>query len=140
MSLYDEDVVLWAEQNALAVLEGRFSDVDRINVAEELRDVGRGEARAVRSNLVQVLVHMLKSKYQSGMQTRSWETSLVEHRRRLGIELRNSPSLRARLPELVSEAYSIATARAARQTRMALSVFPVECEFSVEEVVAPEDL
>lgn len=135
MSLYETDVVGWAEHNAKALLERRFDDVDWDNVAEEILDVGRSEANGLRSQLFQVLVHMLKVKYQPGKHERSWDMSILEHRDRAQIRLRDNPSLKPRLDDIMLDAYRLARARASKQTGIDLSMFPVECPFTSSEVL-----
>lgn len=62
--LYNRDALAWSEQQAdllrrLARGE-RVNDVDWDHVVEEIEDVGLSELNAVRSYLLQILVHLLK--------------------------------------------------------------------------------
>lgn len=64
-SLYDDDIVTWAEQQAaalraLATRSDLSNAVDWENVAEEIESVGRSHIRAVHNLLVQTLAHLLK--------------------------------------------------------------------------------
>ncbi|MBX9931832.1 MAG: DUF29 domain-containing protein [Methylobacterium sp.] len=64
-SLYDDDIVTWAEQQAAAVRElARRPDLSNMldweNVAEEIESVGRSHIRAVEGLLIQTLAHLLK--------------------------------------------------------------------------------
>jgi len=64
-SLYDDDIVTWAEEQAVALgaLAARpdlSNTVDRENVAEEIESVGPSRVQAVESLLAQVLCHLLK--------------------------------------------------------------------------------
>ncbi len=64
-SLYDADIVTWAEEQAaalraLAARSDLSNAVDWENVAEEIESVGRSQIRAVESLLAQVLAHLLK--------------------------------------------------------------------------------
>jgi hypothetical protein len=66
-SLYEHDVLVWAEQQAgllRRLAEGeRVNDaVDWPNVIEELQDVGLSELHACESLLRQALVHLLKAR------------------------------------------------------------------------------
>ena len=60
-----DDYYRWALEQAALIRAGRFSEVDIVNVAEEIEDVGKSELRAFRSNLEAILVHMLKWNYQA---------------------------------------------------------------------------
>ena len=63
-NLYDRDYYLWLLHTAQLISEGKFSEVDAANLIEEIEDMGRSEKRAIESNLVFVLLHLLKYKYQ----------------------------------------------------------------------------
>lgn len=63
--LYDDDPLLWSEQQAallrrLAAGEAVNAFVDWENVAEEIEAMGRSELAACRSLLGQAMLHMLK--------------------------------------------------------------------------------
>jgi hypothetical protein len=66
-ALYDDDILLWSEQQAEIVRKlGRTrrdlpNDFDVENVAEEVESVGRSELAAVESNLRLLLVHLIKA-------------------------------------------------------------------------------
>lgn len=65
-SLYDEDILLWSEQQAAAIrkLGQRRRDIsnalDIENVAEEIESVGRSELAAVKSYIRLILLHLIK--------------------------------------------------------------------------------
>src|SRR5437016_3040413 len=64
-SLYDDDILLWSEQQAevirrLATRRELSNELDIENVAEEIESVGRSELAAVESYLRPILVHLLK--------------------------------------------------------------------------------
>ncbi|WP_375464412.1 DUF29 family protein [uncultured Methylobacterium sp.] len=64
-SLYDDDIVTWAEQQAaglraLAARPELSNALDWENLAEEVESVGRSHVQAVESLLVQTLAHLLK--------------------------------------------------------------------------------
>jgi hypothetical protein len=63
-SLYDEDVLAWAEQQAAALRQlGSRRDLpnelDLSNVIEEIEDVGKSELHAVESLIENILIHLL---------------------------------------------------------------------------------
>lgn len=64
-TLYDEDILLWSEQQAEVIRRlGRArrapNDLDVENVAEEIESVGRSELAAVKSYLRLILLHLIK--------------------------------------------------------------------------------
>lgn len=75
-NLYERDYYLWLEHTAQLIKEGKFSEVDAANLIEEIEDMGRSEKRAVKSNLVVLLLNLLKYKYQPSKQSNSWKASI----------------------------------------------------------------
>ena len=73
--------------------------------------MGSHEKKAVKSNLVVVLKHLLKHQFQPRRRSRSWLSSIVEHRRRLRDDLATSPSLRGYAREQFEECYQDGAAR-----------------------------
>jgi hypothetical protein len=64
-TLYDDDILLWSEQQAAAIRRlGRTgpapNDLDVENVAEEIESVGRSELAAVKRYLRLILLHLVK--------------------------------------------------------------------------------
>ncbi len=64
-TLYDDDIVLWSEQQAAAIrrlretARGLPNELDIENVAEEIESVGRSELAAVESYVELILVHLV---------------------------------------------------------------------------------
>jgi Domain of unknown function DUF29 len=58
--LYDEDILLWSEQQADLLRRRAANSLDWDNLAEEIEDVGRSQLHAVQSHLVQAILHDLK--------------------------------------------------------------------------------
>jgi hypothetical protein len=82
-SLYDDDIVTWAEQQAstlraLACRPDLSNILDWENVAGEIESVGRSQISAVEQQLLQILIHVLK--YMSApraQSTRSWRVEVI---------------------------------------------------------------
>jgi Domain of unknown function DUF29 len=141
-SLYETDVVAWAERQAEALRAGRFDDLDLENLAEEIGDVSRREAEALESHLETVLMHLLKWRHDPDHRSRSWEGTIRLARHKTAKLLRDSPSLRPRLPALVEDAYPAARIRAGVDTGLAEQTFPAACPFSLDQITGdwlPED-
>ncbi len=135
MADYETDAYGWAMQTAAALRERRFDAVDWDSVAEEIEGVARSERSALRSNLMQILVHMLKFEYQPGMSGKSWDVSIREHRQRIQLSLSENPSLKPSLEKTLAQAYQLARTRASDQTGLPLSTFPKQCQWALKEVV-----
>jgi hypothetical protein len=133
-SLYETDVVAWAERQADALRAGRFDDLDLENLAEEIGDVSRREAEALESHLETLLMHLLKWRYDPDHRSRSWEGTIRVARHKTAKLLRDSPSLRPRLPALVEDAYPAARIRAGVETGLAEQTFPAACPFTLDQI------
>lgn len=139
-TLYDRDFYLWLEMTAMLLRKGKFSQLDMPNLIEEIEAMGRSEKEALESNLVVVLMHLLKYKYQPSIRSNSWKSSIREHRRRLKKALKNSPSLKPYLNEVFAEAYRDARDLAADETGLSLENFPLQSPFTIEETLNPDYL
>ena len=63
-TLYETDFHLWLEETAQALRDGNLERLDRENLLEEIQAMGRSDRRAIRRNLEQLLMHLLKWHYQ----------------------------------------------------------------------------
>jgi hypothetical protein len=83
-SLYDDDILLWSEQQA-DVIRGLAhsrrplpNELDIENVAEEIESVGRSELAAVESQLQNILLHLIKLWAESDSRaTRHWRAEIL---------------------------------------------------------------
>ncbi len=83
-TLYDDDILLWSEQQA-EIIRGLGAtrrdlpnELDVENVAEEIESVGRSELNAVESQLQNILVHLMKiAVEQTSPAVRHWTVEIV---------------------------------------------------------------
>jgi hypothetical protein len=137
--LYDEDFILWTEQQA-TLLRRRAAgelindaELDWRNLAEEIEAVGGNTRRELRHRLARLLQHLLKWHYQPERRSRSWRATIRTQRQEIEDLLADNPSLRARLPEFVAAAYSRARADALDET--GLLDLPQELPFTIEQAL-----
>jgi hypothetical protein len=138
--LYETDFVRWVEVSAAQLRNRDYAQVDWDHLIEELEDMSRRERKALKSNLIVVLLHLLKWEFQADRRCGSWRGSIREHRRRLLDDLDDSPSLNAYLREVVDACYDNARLQAADETGLDLVRFPVGCPYSIEEILSPDFL
>ena len=134
-SIFDQDYSLWLEKTVRLLREGQWHGVDLEELVEEIEAMGRSEKRAVKSNLIVLLMHLLKIKYQPEKRTESWRFTIVEHRRRLLLLFEDSPSLKGYFVEVFDFCYSAARQDAAVETRLPIKTFPAQSPFSVDQVL-----
>jgi hypothetical protein len=139
-TLYDTDYLQWLETTVEKLRGQDFASVDWPHLVEEIEDMGRSERRRLESNLIVVLLHLLKWQYQPEQRSGSWEASLIEHRRRIRKSLQESPSLQPYLESIVAEAYTEAVKQARAETGLALTVFPEECPYGLTGIMEDEFL
>ncbi|MBD2294827.1 DUF29 domain-containing protein [Anabaena sphaerica FACHB-251] len=135
-NLYNEDFYLWIETTAKLLKNGNFAEIDLTNLIEEIESMGRSEKRALKSNLLVLLMHLLKYKYQLYQPDKcsnSWLSTIFEHRRRLKEELTESPSLKKYFCDVFKESYQDARKQASLETGLSLDTFPVDSPFTTEE-------
>jgi hypothetical protein len=133
--LYEADYYAWVQQQVSALERGDFAAIDPAHLADEVADLGRGEKRAIRSNLNVVLVHLIKWAYQPEGRKGGSEDSINEHRERLQDDLADSPSLRPYPAEVLEKEYRYARRKAARQMRKPVEAIPQACPFTVAQVL-----
>jgi hypothetical protein len=139
-SLYARDFCLWVEEQARLLKEGRLDQLDIANLVEEIEDLGLHEKKAVQSDLVVVLKHLLKHQFQPRRRSRSWLSSIAEHRRRLRNDLATSPSLRPYARERFEECYADARRQALIETGLEPDALPAAAPWSLEQVLDPDFL
>ena len=143
---YDADFYLWTRQQAALLRQGRLQAVDATHLAEEIESMGRSEAREAVSRMTVLLAHLLKWQHQPErgepeISGRNWRRTLTEQRRSLAKLFRDSPSLRARLPELIVDAYPDAAEFARLETGLIDPPWSAdECPYSPGEVMADDFL
>ncbi len=133
--LYEKDYCLWLEETAQLLREGRLRELDVNNLIEEIEDMGRSEKKAVKSNLKILLCHLLKYKYQLQKRSRSWLSTIFEHRDRLEDDFADSPSLKRYFDEVFKLCYQKARKQASIETGLPLKTFPMNCPFTFEQVL-----
>jgi hypothetical protein len=137
-SRYETDYYAWAMETARALRAGRIQDVDLAAAAEEIEDLGKSERRSLHSAVVQLFLHLLKSKYQPNLATASWQISIEKQRLRIADILDENPSLRPLLKDVkfMAKVYTEAVLDAAVETGLPKSTFPAKNPFTVADTKA----
>ena len=133
--LYEQDFCLWIETTANLLKEGQYSQLDIENLVEEIETMGKSEKNALESNLIVVFLHLLKWQYQPDKRSRSWKSSIFEHRRRIHKAFKNSPSLKVFFANVFAECYQYGRKQASIETGLSLTAFPTESPFTIDEIL-----
>jgi len=142
-TLYDDDILLWSEQQAAAIrrlretARGLPNELDIDNVAEEIESVGRSELAAVESYLLQLMVHLMKVFIEPEADAADhWREEMVA----FGFSLRRryASSMRQRLDmdQIWGEArYQFTVGRGSRGATLPTSL-PSTCPISLDDLLA----
>lgn len=133
---YETDFYLWTQQQADLLRQGQFNriDLDLANIAEEIESMGKRDRRAISGYLQNVLMHLLKWRYQPERRGTSWELSIENGRYQIIDLLDESPSLKPQMDALIAKEYRQARKNASRETGLPLTTFPDQCPFTVEQI------
>ncbi len=141
-ALYDEDIVLWSEQQAERLRRRAAGELvndaalDWPNIAEEIEAVGNEQRFAVESLLVQAIVHLLKAHaWPDCRDAPTWRADSMRFRG--DAAARFVPSMRQRID--LARIWRRAV-RAMPETidGVALSPLPAACPYSLDELLSEE--
>jgi len=132
---YEFDFYGWTQHQAGLIRSGKLAELDLANILEEIETMGRSEKRELVNRLAVLLAHLLKWQFQSERRSKSWEFTIKEQQRMVERVLRENPSLKPRIPEIVEDAYDFALFTAARETGMLRDDFPQECPWTLDEAL-----
>jgi hypothetical protein len=139
-SLYDRDFNLWVEEQVTLLEARKFDRLDLANLIEEIADMARSQKKAIQSDLVVLLTHLIKWRYQPEHRSTGWAGSIVEHRRRIREEIEDSPSLAGYPREIFERCYRAAREQAAAETGLLRSGLPETSPYTVDQALDPEFL
>lgn len=142
--LYDEDFVLWTEEQAAALRRSKESNLplDWENLAEEIESLGISQRTRLNSQIRRILHHLFKLEASPAADPRAgWRATILDARSEIEDLLQASPSLRREIDAAVKKQ----APRAARLTASDLEEYGEQVEavwarlekggFTVEQVV-----
>ncbi|HET8995256.1 MAG TPA: DUF29 domain-containing protein [Acetobacteraceae bacterium] len=109
MSDYDTDLLVWSTQQAALLRRmgagERVNDqVDWTNLAEEIESLGKSDRRELESRIRTVLVHLIKLLVSPAIEPRvGWQETIVRERAEIQSLVRQSPSLRPTVAQVIVE-------------------------------------
>jgi len=138
--LYEQDFYAWTQTTAKLIRAGKWDDLDREVLAEEVESLGRSEKRELEHRLEVLVMHLLKWCYQPAHRelSHSWYDTIREQRSQLARLLRDNPSLRPQVPAFLAAGYPEARQRAIGETRLYAAHCPDTCPWTAVQVLATE--
>lgn len=139
-NLYNQDFYTWAKHQANMIRLGCWGEVDIENVVEELESMGKQQKHNLISFLKQLIMHLLKWKYQKEKRSNSWINTIENQRQEIEYLMEESPSLKSSYDECVQKAYKFAVKMASAKTGLNKRIFPEQNPFErlLEENYFPE--
>lgn len=134
-SLYDTDFYAWTQEQVTLLRNEQWSQIDLQNLIEEIQSLGKQQRQELRNRLSVLIGHLLKWQYQSGRRSRSWLATLRIQRLDIAELLEDNPSLKPYLEEALRKAYLKGVELAVGETDLSKRTFPVECPYSLSEIV-----
>ncbi|MHC5598151.1 MAG: DUF29 domain-containing protein [Nostoc sp.] len=134
-SLYETDFYAWTQEQVTLLRNEQWSQIDLQNLIEEIQSLGKQQRQELRNRLSVLIGHLLKWQYQSGRRSRSWLATLRIQRLDIAELLEDNPSLKPYLEEALRKAYLKGVELAVGETDLPKRTFPVECPYSLSEIV-----
>ena len=137
---YDGDVLLWSQQQARLLREGRFAELDIEHLADEIEDVGKGEKRELASHCAVLMAHLLKWRFQPSIRTGSWRSTIRVQRDRIALAIKGTPSLKTvmRDPDWREGVWLDGLLQARKDMRVKAETLPHTPPWTVEDALDPD--
>lgn len=136
--LYEIDYEHWLSNQIAKLKSHQWEELDIDHLIEELEQLNKSNKRELESYLVVVLAHLLKWQFQPERRSGSWLGSIQNGRRRIYRLFKDQPSLRSYMQEIFYDTYLDAREWAKEET--GLNLFPIECPYSVLQILDSEFL
>ena len=136
--LYEQDFYAWTQTTAALIRAGKWYDLDREALAEEVESLGKSQHRELGSRLDVLVMHLLKWCYQPAEPSGSWRSTIRTQRRELRRLLEQNPSLRPLVVSIIADGYADARLEASDETGLPLATFPETCPWTAEQVLDAE--
>jgi hypothetical protein len=135
---YEDDLYTWVLEQVALLNEGKLSEIDAANVAEELADVGKSEYYKLQSAISVLTQHLLKWDYQTTGRSPSWVATIKVQRKHIGHVIADNPGLKSHVEKAMARGYEIGKELAVGETGLDESTFPSECPYAFEDMMNRE--
>ena len=134
---YTTDYDQWLEKQIACLKESDYKNLDVDNLISELEALGRAEKSAVKSLVYQILLHMLLIDYwqeESKYSQNHWRAEIDAFK--LQLEDRLTTNLIQLAVDNLPRLYAKARLNAVRKSRLPEDRYPVECPYTIEEIIS----
>jgi len=127
--IYETDFYQWTMQQAAALKERQFENLDWENLVEEIETLGRSDYNAVSSLVMRQIEHRLKIDYTPLEQYyKKWNIEIQAFK--IAIKRKISPSMKPKLAKDLAEIYQDAVSLVSLEYGVEL---PQQCPYSLED-------
>lgn len=135
--LYHTDYYTWAMTNSELLKKGRLDEIDYINLAEEVRDLGNSEYKELRNYLANLMSHLYKWDNQPDLRTKSWIDTIVNSIRGISSVLEKNPGLKYQYTfnEVFISAWKDARYIISDDMCVGIKLISSKCPYSFNEIV-----
>jgi len=137
-SLYDTDYNLWVLETVQKLQNRDLDDLDWENLIEEVGDLSRRDRHKLASLLTRLFEHFLKLAYWESEKARNqnhWQGELTNFRIQIKRLLKDSPSLRPHLEDILNDCYQDGRKIMARRSGLCLETLPEEPIANLEQIL-----
>ncbi len=127
-SLYETDYNRWIEKTVEQLCDRNYESVDWENLIEEVADLSQRQRDKLMSLLTKLFEHLLKLIYwesEREYNQRGWKGKIRNFRLQIKRLLKNSPSLKPFLAEVIEECYQDARQIVIDKTGLDSHTFPI---------------
>ncbi len=135
--LYEADFYAWTQAQALALRNQQWSQLDLLNLIEEIESLGKQQRQELRNRLSILIGHLLKWQHQPQYRSRSWLATIRIQRLDTIELLEDNPSLKSDIAEMLHKSYGKAIALAVKETNLSPQTFPADCPYNLIEIFDP---
>lgn len=136
IAAYDQDFHAWLQQQVALLKAGRLHELDVAHLVEEIESMGASERRELLSRLQVLILHLLKYQYQPARRGKIWLLTITHQRTAIERLLEQSPSLERLLtPLMIQSVYEKAMREAIIETDLDRYIFPIDCSYSLEQLL-----
>lgn len=136
--IYENDFLLWSEQQAAALRAGNLAVLDREGLIEELESMGNFDRRALRSQFSNILEHLLKLQFSNSTAPHGkWLGELRQFRKEAHGIYVDEPGIVRYQDDLFAKAWKLGLEAAEanfRDFRETVSL-PQDCPYTIEQVL-----
>ncbi len=135
MALYQKDFYRWTVEQSELLRSIELEGLDSKNLAEEIASLGRQERKELRTHFNVVLGHLLKWHLLPQERSKLWQVTIDSERREILWILRDSPSLKENLSEIIKDSYEAALYLVRLETSLDSKDLPKECPYTSEQIL-----